>query len=213
MRKAMIIKIVVGALVLPLSSLFLLSKFNLFSYLEFIPIEYQYEAGLACYIAIIDAIYEYIAYLISKRQTKVTFVFYKAKNEMMISNVPTVILSEQSNGVATFNCRILLEGNLKRLQKMRIQLPLPAWVTSQISQNDEMMHCDDSGVYWEFSKILPSNSEHKQHIECTSKIPLIKNQSENALSITARPQMKKKYFWDSWGIEFETNEIIIQNRE
>lgn len=209
----MIIKIVVGALVLPLSSLFLVSKFNLFSYLEFIPIEYQYEAGLACYIAIIDAIYEYIAYQISKRQTKVTFVFYKAKNEMMISNVPTVILSEQSNGVATFNCRILLEGNLKRLQKMRIQLPLPAWVTSQISQNDEIMHCDDSGVYWEFSKILPSNSEHKQYIECTSKIPLIKNQSENALSITIRPQMAKKHCWDSWGIEFESNEIIIQNRE
>lgn len=29
--------------------------------MEFIPIEYQYEAGLACYIAIIDAVYEYIA--------------------------------------------------------------------------------------------------------------------------------------------------------
>ena len=213
MRKAMIIKIVVGALLLPLSSLFLVSKFNLFSYLEFIPIEYQYEAGLACYIAIIDAVYEYIAYQISKRQTKVTFVFYKAKNEMMMSNVPTVMLSEQNNGVATFNCRILLEGNLKRLQKTKIQLPLPAWVTSQIPQNDEMMCCDEAGVYWEFSKILPSNSDYKQRIECTSKIPLIKNQSENALSITVKPQMEKKHRWNSWGIEFETNEIIIQNRE
>lgn len=209
----MIIKIVVGALLLPLSSLFLVSKFNLFSYLEFIPIEYQYEAGLACYIAIIDAVYEYIAYQISKRQTKVTFVFYKAKNEMMMSNVPTVMLSEQNNGVATFNCRILLEGNLKRLQKIKIQLPLPAWVTSQIPQNDEMMCYDEAGVYWEFSKILPSNSDYKQRIECTSKIPLIKNQSENALSITVKPQMEKKHRWNSWGIEFETNEIIIQNRE
>lgn len=209
----MIIKIVVGALLLPLSSLFLVSKFNLFSYLDFIPIEYQYEAGLACYIAIIDAVYEYIAYQISKRQTKVTFVFYKAKNEMMMSNVPTVMLSEQNNGVATFNCRILLEGNLKRLQKIKIQLPLPAWVTSQIPQNDEMMCCDEAGVYWEFSKILPSNSDYKQRIECTSKIPLIKNQSENALSITVKPQMEKKHRWNSWGIEFETNEIIIQNRE
>lgn len=213
MKKAIVIKIIVGAVLLPLSSLFLISKFNIFSYLNFIPIDYRYEAGLGCYIAVLDALYEYITYRISKKKTKITFVFYKVLNEMKIGNVPTIVLSERNNGVATFHCNIRLEGNLKRLRKMKIYLPLPNWITSQVPQSDEIRTSVPDGIVWDFSNILPSISEYEQNIECKSSISLIKTQSENELSITVKPQLKKSHFWDSFGIEFNANEVIIQNKE
>lgn len=213
MKKSIIVKIFVGALLIPIVSLFLISKFNLFSYFDFIPVDYRFEAGLGSYMFVLDAIYEYVVLLISNRHTKITFIIYKTKNEMDIGNTPTVVCSEGNRGVASFNCSVRLEGNLKKLRKINVLLPLPLWVTSQIPQDDESISSSAEGVIWDFSNILPANSEYQQSIECTSKVPLIKNQSNNTLSINVRPQLVKKHCWSELGIEFKSNEVIIKNRE
>lgn len=213
MKKSIIVKIFVGALLIPIVSLFLISKFNLFSYFDFIPVDYRFEAGLGSYMFVLDAIYEYVVLLISNRHTKITFIIYKTKNEMDIGNTPTVVCSEGNSGVASFNCSVRLEGNLKKLRKIKVLLPLPLWVTSQIPQDDESISSSAKGVIWDFSNILPANGEYQQSIECTSKVPLIKNQSNNTLSINVRPQLVKKHCWSALGIEFKSNEVVIKNRE
>ena len=213
MKKSIIVKIFVGALIIPIASLFLISKFNLFSYFDFIPVDYRFEAGLGSYMFVLDAIYEYIVALISDRYTKITFIIYKTKNEMNIRNTPTVVCSESNSGVASFNCNVILEGNLKKLRKIKVLLPLPLWVTSQISQDDDSISSSTEGVIWNFSKLLPSNGVYQQSIECTSKVPLIKNQNNNTLSIKVRPQLVKKHCWSARGIEFKSNKVVIKNGE
>ena len=81
MKKSIIVKIFVGALIIPIVSLLLISKFNLFLYFDFIPVDYRFEAGLGSYMFVLDAIYEYIVILISNQYTKITFIIYKTKNE------------------------------------------------------------------------------------------------------------------------------------
>ena len=58
MKRTIILKIFIGALLIPIVSLFLISKFNLFSYFDFIPKDYQFETGLGSYMFILDALYE-----------------------------------------------------------------------------------------------------------------------------------------------------------
>ena len=77
MKKSIIVKIFVGALIIPIVSLLLISKFNLFSYFDFIPVDYRFEAGLGSYMFVLDAIYEYIVILISNQYTKITFIIFK----------------------------------------------------------------------------------------------------------------------------------------
>ena len=154
MKKSVLLKIIVGALLIPILSLFLISKFNFFSYFSFIPGDYQYEAGLGSYMFVLDVIYEYVVYHILRGQAKITFIMYKSECEINVNNTPTVVCSDNNYGVGSFNCNIKLEGNIKKLRRTRILLPLPPWLTYQIPKSDEIVSSTDDGIIWDFSNIL-----------------------------------------------------------
>lgn len=212
-KKDILLKIVIGAILLPLVSMYLVNKFNFFSYFDFIPEDQRFDAGLGVYFAIFDLMYEYIVYYITKQHTQITVVLYTVAREENINNTPTVICSETGGGVASLTCHIKLEGNLKRLKKCNLIMPLPSWVSTQIPQNDVAMSFRNGSLTWDFANILPASGDSEQNSEYVSKIALIRNQSDNTLSVTICPQLKKEHMWDSVAVSFKTNQAIIQNRE
>ena len=72
MNKKVIIKIIANAILVPLISVFLLNKFNLFSYLIFIPEDKRFDVGLICYMAIFEALFEGIVYWISQQSVTIS---------------------------------------------------------------------------------------------------------------------------------------------
>ncbi len=56
MKLSSIIKILIKAVVLPIIAMFMLNKWNLCEYITFIPEDYRFEAGLALYMAILEAV-------------------------------------------------------------------------------------------------------------------------------------------------------------
>ena len=85
-------------------------------------------------------------------------------------------------------------------------MELPSWLTAQISASDAVLSYTGNLLTWKFSKMLPESGIGDQSATYKSKISLIRNTSENNISIKLEPQMKKTKC-----ISFETNGFKVQN--
>ena len=211
MRFSSVIKIILKSLLIPLIAMFAISKFNLFSYITFIPEDYRFESGLTFYLVIIETLWSFLAQIIEKSRANVTCIFFRTEEEEdNINNIPTVVCDD-CIGVAYLQCHIILEGNLKVLRKTTLNLVLPPWLSTQISADNTVLTYQDNMLSWDFCEILPKNGTIRQNVEYKPKIPFIRNNSNNNLSVTLRPQLKKN--WTNIAINFKTNEAKIQTKE
>lgn len=209
-RFSSVIKIILKSLLIPLIAMFAISKFNLFSYITFIPKDYRFESGLTFYLVIIETLWSFFAQIIEKSRANVTCIFCRTEEEENINNIPTVVCDD-CIGVAYLQCHVILEGNLKVLRKNALNLALPQWLSTQISANDTVLSYRDNMLNWDFCEILPENGTISQNVEYKVKIPFIRNNSNNTLSVTLRPQLKKNL--TNIAINFKTNEAKIQTKE
>lgn len=205
MNVSTIIKIFLKAILIPIVTVWGLSKFNVFEYITFIPEDYRYEIGLTVYLALIEALYEFGEKFVDSKKAKVVCIFFKSETDKDGKNIPTIIC-DATIGVAVINCYIELTGNLGRLRKCKLQMELPSWLTAQISASDAVLSYTGNLLTWEFSKMLPEMGIGDQSATYKSKISLIRNTSENNISIKLEPQMKKTKC-----ISFETNGFKVQN--
>ena len=188
MRPSSIIKILIKAIVLPFIAMFMLNKWNLCDYVIFIPEDYRFEAGLALYMAILEAIAELAEYFIAKANATITCTFYTDERHEDSHTRPSIQMSENSMGVASVWCHIILNGDYKKLLGTEVCLDIP------------------HQIKWNVSTLLPEHDNKKKvHTETRMKLSFIRNEATDA-SIVLEPTVKKKI-----GLEFETNGIMIQN--
>lgn len=81
MRVPTIVKLVLKSLIIPIIVILCLNFFNLFNYITFVPIEYQYDVGLTVYLAVAEAIYTLIkkTYRTKTSYCKVYFLFDRCR--------------------------------------------------------------------------------------------------------------------------------------
>lgn len=205
MKPSSIIKILIKAVVLPIIAMFMLNKWNLCEYITFIPEDYRFEAGLALYMAILEAVAEFIEYFIAKANATITCTFYTDERREDRHAKPTIQMSDSSMGIASVWCHIILDGNYKILSGTEICLDIPQWFSAQLDANSSLNQ-NNHQIKWDVSTLLPEHDNKKDvHTETRMKISFIRN-NENDASIVLEPTIKKRF-----GLEFETNGITIQN--
>lgn len=207
MKPSSIIKILLKAVVLPMIAMFMLNKWNLCEYITFIPEDYRFEAGLALYMAILEAVAEFIEYFIAKANATITCTFYIDERREDRHAKPTIQMSDRSMGIASVWCHIILDGNYKILSGTEICLDIPQWFSAQLDANSSLDQ-NNHQIKWDVSTLLPEHDNKKDvHTETRMKISFIRN-NENDASIVLEPTIKKRF---GFGLEFETNGITIQN--
>ena len=185
--------------------MFVLNKWNMCEYITFIPEGYRFEAGLALYMAILEAIAELIEYLIAKANANITCTFYTDERREDTHSKPIIQMSDSSMGIASIWCHIILNGNYQKLYGTEICLDTPSWFSAQLDTNSSLEQ-NDHQIKWNVSTLLPEHDNNKKiHTEIRMKISFIRNDVNNA-SIVLEPTIKKKM-----GLKFETNGITIQN--
>ena len=205
MKPSSIIKILIKAVALPIIAMFILNKWNLCEYITFIPEDYRFDAGLALYMALLEAVAEFIEYFIAKANATITCTFYIDERREDRHAKPTVQMSGNSLGTANVWCHIILDGNYKKLSGTEICLDIPQWFSAQLNANSSLEQ-NNHQIKWHVSTLLPEHDNKKDvHTEIRMKISFIRN-NENDASIVLEPTIKKKF-----GLEFETNGITIQN--
>lgn len=205
MKPSSIIKILIKAVVLPIIAMFILNKWNLCEYITFIPEDYRFEAGLALYMAMLEAVAEFIEYFIARANATITCTFYTDERREDRHAKPTIQMSGSSMGIASVWCHIILDGNYKKLSGTEIYLDIPQWFSAQLDANSSLEQ-NNHQIKWNVSILLPEHDNKKDvHTETRMKISFIRN-NENDASIVLEPTIKKRF-----GLEFETNGITIQN--
>lgn len=205
MKPSSIIKILIKAVFLPIIAMFVLNKWNLCEYITFIPKDYRFEAGLASYMAILEAAAEFIEYLILKANATIICTFYTDERREDSHAKPIIIMNESSMGVASIWCHITLDGNYKKLRETEICLDIPQWFSAQLDA-DSSLEQNNHQIKWNVSVLLPRHDNKKEiHTEMRMKISFIRN-STNDVFIDLEPTITKK-----WGLAFETNGITIQS--
>lgn len=205
MRLSSIIKILIKAVGLPFIAMFMLNKWNLCEYVTFIPKDYQFEAGLALYMAILEAIAELVEYFVAKARATIACTFYSDERREDSHARPSIQMSENSMGVASVWCHIILNGNYKKLLGTEVCLDIPQWFSAQLDANSNIMQ-EAHQIKWNVSTLLPEHDNHKKvHTEMRMRLSFIRTESTD-VSIVLEPTIKKKI-----GLEFETNGIMIQN--
>lgn len=205
-RVPTIVKLILKSLIIPIIVILCLNFFNLFNYITFVPIEYQYDVGLTVYLAVAEAIYTLIKKQIEQKQAIVRCIFYSTDVDKNIKTDPSIVCADATDGVASIRCHIELKGNLKRLRKCNINLNLPEWLSSQANASDMILNYSENQLNWEFENLLPKYGDGEQKAEYNSKISFIRSTENSNLSITLKPHMNKCF-----GVKFETNCIKVQN--
>lgn len=205
MKPSSIIKILIKAVILPLIAMLMLNKWNLCEYITFIPSDYRFEAGLALYMALLEAIAEFIEYFVVKASATITCTFYTDERREDNHAKPVIQMSDNSMGIASIWCHIILNGNYKKLRGTEICLDIPQWFSAQLDANNWLSQ-EAHQIKCNVSLLLPEHDNKREvHTEMRMKISFIRNEVNDA-SIVLEPTVKKKR-----GLNFETNGITIQN--
>lgn len=205
MRPSSIIKILIKSIVLPFIAMFMLNKWNCCDYITFIPQDYRFEAGLTFYMATLEAIVEFAKYFIMKASATITCTFYTDERHEYSHTRPSIQMSENSMGVASVWCHIILNGNYKKLLETEICLDIPQWFSAQLDANSNITQ-ETCQIKWNASKLLPKHYNRREiHTETRMKLSFIRTEETDA-SIVIEPTVKHRI-----GLEFETNGIMIQN--
>lgn len=206
-----VIRIIIKAVLIPLISVFALNKFNLFSYITFIPEEKQFDVGLTTYLGIVEALAFLLENTIEMNRPRITCVFYVKQSEKDIRRTPTIICGKDSLDVAIVRCELVVSGNARLFKENILSMSLPEWLSSQVSTGDRVVTYTENRLLWNFSKAIPCNSWIGINAKCDMEIPLIRSQDKDYLDIVLRPTIIKR--WMRICASFETNTFKICNKE
>ena len=205
------IRILLKALLVPIIAVFFLNQFNIFEYITFVPEEYKFDVGLTLYLAILEAFAEILDHLYSNALAEVECIFFQKPEDINIKNTPVFICSDQTEGVVSISCKVKLKGNVKKLKKCRLSMELPNWLTSQISQDSQMMLYSDNTLTWKFDTVLSANAIiNEESASAMTMIPFIRTIGDEILTVVLRPRLISPI--RHFGVRLITNSVKIQNR-
>lgn len=197
--------ICVKSILLPLLAILAVHHFNFFVGFNQITEDQAFDIGLACYLAVFEAIISLIENKIENQKAHIQIVFYNKQESYNENNCPVMVCS-RTNGIGTIMCRIILDGNVKRLKKAKIEMGLSDWISSQSCE--PYLVYENNYLRFNISDILPDGDTNHHTIE-DFKIPFAINSGDTTLETTLRPRLISK---TSLLISFESLGVRVKVR-
>lgn len=213
MKIPIVIFKILKCVIMPICAIGGISVFNLFEYFSFIPEEYQYETGLAAYLAIMEVALDSVKKYIDSQRSNIECIFYKSEIEKdnEYKKISPIAIFDSEMDIANINVCLSVSGDIKYLRKCKLQMEIPSWLTAQTRKEDDVLEYNGHLLIWNLSKLLPRTGSNRQNACYKSKISLIKN-NHNNISINLEPQIKiEGYFLKRKMIVFKTNGFKVQS--
>lgn len=184
--------------------LFVLSFYNIYDNIEFVPSTFKFEAGMTTYFAVIDLVIEYfIAFIENKFSIIVEGTFYQKPNEPNISENP--ILNFKSD-VTEIHLKINVEGNAKRLRNASIEYKLPPWITVQTNSKQMEINKDSHGFSFKPTKIIPLTQKTEKATTNILLLFICDEEKTSTYSLSGEIKGLRKYL-----CKFTTNFVEIKS--
>lgn len=211
MKASWWLRMLIKAIITPISAVYFLDKFNICDYLLFIPDEHKFDVGLSLYLAVLEMGAEFLENLCSNTVAEIECVFYSDKDNKNINTIPHFVCDSDSDGVTNIYCEVKVKGNIQKLKKCKLIMDIPEWVTSQVPKTNRVVQYSDNRIMWSFNKFLSDSAiADGSGTGTTITFPLINSTKDEIMSEVIRPTLKKPFY--CLGVKLRTNGIRIQNR-
>lgn len=203
-------RILIKIIICTIFSVYLISKFNIFDLMIFVPESLKYEVGLIIYNSIAQFGLECIEKQIDKRKAKIKFIFYVSGQDKDINTNPRIRCKE-SLGTANINCIVEVCGNSKLLKKCNLYLELPFWLSSQLDKKNMSLSYADNKIKWDLTSLVIGNNNINPNKPNSGiyKLHFISNSDEDT-NIYLEPKLEKS-FRVKFRVKLETNKLNIKN--
>lgn len=204
-------RMLIKAIIAPVSAVYLLDKFNICDYLLFIPDDKKFDIGLSLYLAVLEIGAEFLENLYSNAVAEIECIFYSDKDNKNINTVPNFVCDSDNDGVTNIYCEVKVKGSIQKLKRCKLIMNIPEWVTSQVPKTNRIIQYSDNRIIWSFNKFLSDSAiADGTSTGTTISFPLINSTNDEIMSEVIRPTLKKSF--RCFGVKLRTNGIRIQNR-
>lgn len=204
--------LLIKGLLIPICGIFLVNKFNLFSYMSFIPQDYVYETGLATYFLVLEFLFTKIPEKFEEKfKTDIQCTFYSDEATKSLKNTPAIAFPPVD--VVSFYCELCIKGSKRRLNNLLVVISFPQWVEAQASTGSLSMSIGtDNRCTIDLSKLLNPDYNNKNELTVRTKISLIRNSVDEKCSIEITPKLDyKKRLHSRFLMRFVHNSITLKN--
>lgn len=192
----------VKGILLPLFAIYLVNRWNFFSYFSFIPNDKIFDFGLASYICILECICHLIISKINDNKVKIECLLYSKNQKKSIKNIPNI---EFNQDVAYVRGKITISGVTKRVCKNSIRLVFPNWVDVQSDGQNRLITIDDKVCIINIKDIINSTERYIEEATIDFNIGLIKNYCQDTeCTQIINPSIEKQF-----GYEFIHNKFNL----
>lgn len=192
----------VKGILLPLLAIYLVNRWNFFSYFSFIPKDKIFDFGLASYICVLECIYHIIITKINDNKVKIECLLYTKNQKKSINNIPNI---EFQQDVAYVRGQITVSGRTKKACKNSIRLVFPNWVDIQNNNQNSLIIRDDNVCIININDIINSTDRYIEEATIDFNIGLIKNYCQDTeYTQIINPSLEKQF-----GYEFIHNKFNL----
>lgn len=182
------IGICVKSVILPLLAIFAVHRFNVFVGFNQITDDQAFDIGLACYLAIFEALISAFESIIENKKANIVVTFSERKDDYNDDICPIMVCDPAKN-VRYLWCHITLDGNYSRLRNACLEISLPSWLSSQ--SNTPYFTYGNDRLVIDLNHSLPLSGQGHHTIQHL-KIPFIINSGSTTFEITLLPHLKNK---------------------
>lgn len=203
LMEASLLFTIIKGILMPIFAMFLVSRWNLFESILFVPDDYRFEAGLAIYFCVLEFLYAKAISKIKANKAKIECLFYCSGQQESMTNIPVI---QFRNEVAYINGKVNISGKAKKLCKNTVLITMPNWVDIQIDGCENLIMIEDNICKIRIDKIINFREDTVESASVKFKIGLIKNYSSNQeYSKVIQPRLEKKLGYDFTYNKFNLN--------
>lgn len=181
---------IIKTIIVAIIGIYLANKFNILSYVSFVPTDKAFDVCLTLYFPILEIVSEFIVELLYKKfaPSELSAILSISDVEKSIDSVP--VIKFNSLDLAEIIITIQINGKKKHFSNSQLILPNLSFATmQQATTNDTEISIDNMGNYI-ISLEKMFGSIDQTSIVSTFKVALIKEPSDSERAIEIFPELK-----------------------
>lgn len=182
----------VKPIIVALVGVYLTNKFNIFSFISFIPADKTFDVCITAYFAFLEILSEFILEVIRTRfLSELSVILSLNNNEVSIDSTP--IIRFNSSDLAEATITIQINGRKKHFKNLKLILSSVNFATMQASINNRETSVDNNGNYIIDLERIFGTTDMRTVITSSFRVNFVKEPIEGERVIEMVPEIKNSF--------------------
>lgn len=176
-------------LIVALIGVYLANKFNVFSYISFIPTDKSFDVCITAYFAVLEIVSEFLMDTVrTKFMSELSVILSLNDTEVSIDSTPIIKFNSSDLAEATLTVQIV--GRKKHFKNSQLILSNVGFATMQASIRNRETSVDNAGNFLVDLKKMFGTTDMRTTVSSSFRITLAKDPIDSERTIEMFPELK-----------------------